>query len=116
MRMPFLEFITGGDLKFILAYVVVLGLFVFRLLKQSSADADLQRARRTVLWFLPLSGFTLLLGLMHSFYFLGQTGGAAPGLIYAGVARALITPVLGMALYILCQLILALVSTKKQSA
>ncbi len=56
-------------------------------------------------WILISSILSLLLGFMHSFYFIGKAGGVAPNLIFQGVSYALITPVLGVSLYIVCRIL-----------
>ncbi len=67
-------------------------------------------------WILILSVFSLMLGLMHSFYFIGKAGGIAPNLIFQGIATSLITPVLGIALYIICKTFKGIFNQKKQKA
>jgi len=119
MRMPFLEFITSGDLKFILVFLVFISIASFHFIKkiQSQSDpASLERHNLKInsaaFWILISSVLSLLLGLMHSFYFIGKAGGIAPSLIFQGVSTALITPVLGISLFILCKIFSGLFNAK----
>jgi biopolymer transport protein ExbB/TolQ len=63
-----------------------------------------------------LSVLSLLLGLMHSFYFIGKAGGVAPNLIFQGVANALITPVLGLCLFMICKIFSSLFNPSHDAA
>ncbi|GGG32482.1 hypothetical protein GCM10011344_36780 [Dokdonia pacifica] len=113
MRMPFSEFVTSGDLKFIIVFIIFSGWAIVHFFKKLSlrkqeVTIDLLQYHNTKInnaafWILILSILSLLLGLMHSFYFIGKTGGIAPNLIFQGVSYALITPVLGLCLFICCK-------------
>lgn len=115
MRMPFSEFITSGDLKFIIVFCIctsIAGYHFFKKLqtKKDKENQELlkhhnQKIGSAAFWVLILSVLSLLLGLMHSFYFVGKTGGIAPGLIFQGIANTLITPVLGICLYMVCRIL-----------
>jgi len=107
MRMPFLEFITSGDLKFIVVFIIFISIAFYHFFKKLQAKESIELNKHhnskisiAAFWILILSSLSLLLGLMHSFYFIGKTGGIAPSLIFQGVSYALITPVLGVCLFI----------------
>ena len=115
MRMPFLEFITSGDLKFILAFIIFSSVAIYHFFKKLQAkksEKNIELCKRhnskisnAAFWTLILSTLSLLLGLMHSFYFIGKAGGIAPNLIFQGVSYALITPVLGICLFIVSKIL-----------
>ena len=111
MRMPFLEFITSGDLKFVIVYVIFFGIACYAFFRKLSSTESQQKAafnlkiKHAAFWILISSVLTLLLGFMHSFYFIGKTGGIAPHLIFQGVANALVTPVMGIGLFILVKIL-----------
>ncbi len=114
MRMPFLEFITSGDLKFIIAFIIFFGVAIFHFVKKIKIKKNekslplIQQHNKKInnasTWILSLSGLSLLLGLMHSFYFIGKAGGASPSLIFQGIANVLVTPVLGICLFMICKI------------
>lgn len=120
--MPFLDFITRGDLKFIIVFILFSALALFHFFKKIQSkktpnynhEATLRntKIKNAAFWILSASILSLLLGLMHSFYFIGQAGGIAPALVFQGVSIALITPTLGICLYIICH-ILKTISTPK---
>ncbi|MEP0264663.1 hypothetical protein [Dokdonia sp.] len=113
--MPFSEFITSGDLKFIIVFLAFCSLAVYHFLKKIQArnhqdNLELiqyhnSKINNAAFWILISSVFSLLLGFMHSFYFIGKTGGIAPSLIFQGVSYALITPVMGVCLFICCKIL-----------
>jgi phosphoglycerol transferase MdoB-like AlkP superfamily enzyme len=122
MRMPFTEFLSNGDLKFVIVFIVFLSIAVFHFIKklrnQSTPALSAQhnlKINRSAFWILILSVLSLLLGLMHSFYFIGKAGGVAPNLIFQGVANALITPVLGLCLFMICKIFSGLYNTSRQT-
>ena len=118
MRMPFSEFILSGDLKFIIVFIVFSVIAVYHFIKklqarntegnQESIKLFNEKINNSASWILILSALSLLLGLMHSFYFIGKAGGIAPGLIFQGVSYALITPVFGVGLYIICKILVGI--------
>lgn len=118
MRMPFSEFILSGDLKFIIVFIVFSVIAVYHFIKklqarntegnQESIKLFNEKINNSASWILILSALSLLLGLMHSFYFIGKAGGIAPGLIFQGVSYALITPVFGVGLYIICKILIGI--------
>ena len=122
MRMPFIEFITNGDLKFIIAFVIFSVVAIYNFIikiqlrnkteKQSLIKHHNTKINNAAFWILILSTLSLLLGLMHSFYFIGKAGGVAPNLIFQGVSYALITPVLGLCLFIICKIFIGITSLK----
>lgn len=118
MRMPFTEFITNGDLKFIIVFVIFSAVAIFHFIKklqaknQSLINNHNSKINTAAFWILISSMLSLLLGLMHSFYFIGKAGGIAPHLIFQGVSYALITPVLGVCLFMVCKILKGLSNQK----
>lgn len=118
MRMPFTEFITNGDLKFIIVFVIFSGVAIFHFIKklqaknQSLINHHNSKINTAAFWILISSMLSLLLGLMHSFYFIGKAGGISPHLIFQGVSYALITPVLGVCLFMVCKILKGLLNLK----
>ena len=113
MRMRFSEFMISGDLKFIIVFsvftVIALVFFFKKLLTNKGEDSNTliqhynTKINSAAFWILISGVLSLLLGFMHSFYFIGKAGGMAPNLIFQGVSYALITPVLGACLFIICK-------------
>ena len=113
MRMPFTEFITNGDLKFIIVFIIFSTVSLYHSLKKLNAIKSENRQELAsyhnskidiaAFWILISGVLSLLLGLLHSFYFIGKAGGIAPHLIYQGISYTLITPVLGVSLFIICK-------------
>lgn len=122
MRMPFTEFILSGDPKFVITFVLFTGVAIYHFVQQlktkklpeneSRFNFHTARMNTAAFWILLLSVFSLLLGLMHSFYFIGKAGGIAPLLIFQGIANALATPVLGIALYAVVKLLAGILNPK----
>jgi hypothetical protein len=109
MRMPFTEFIASGDLKFMLA---ILAVFIISLIdffkKIKDREHQLkynQKLEKLSKWALILGVFALLLGLMHSLYFISMAGGINPKLLYRGLANTLIAPVFGFAVCVVIKLL-----------
>ena len=115
MRMPLSEFIISGDLKFIVAFIIFSSIATYHFIKKLQAKKSggnhepgryhNAKINSAASWILILSALSLLLGLMHSFYFIGKAGGIAPSLIFQGVSYALITPVMGIGFYIICKIL-----------
>ena len=114
MRMPFSEFITSGDLKFIIVFSIFLSVAIFNFIKKLKARKNQNvplvdyynlKIKTAGFWIIIASIFSLLLGFMHSFYFIGKAGGMAPNLIFQGVSYALITPTLGVCLFIIVNIL-----------
>lgn len=115
MRMPFVEFITNGDLKFVILFISFTSISIYHFVKKikvRNIEANERlitfhnsKVNMSAFWILISSVFSLLLGLMHSFYFIGKAGGINPSIIFLGVANALITPVLGICLFIICKIL-----------
>jgi len=123
MRMPFTEFITSGDLKFIIVFLIFTILAIVHFFKkfqirnqpenQSQIAFHNSKIYNASFWILISSVLSLLLGFMHSFYFIAKSGGGmAPNLIFNGVAYALITPVLGICLFIICRILKGVLNSK----
>lgn len=118
--MPFSEFIISGDLKFlaifIICMVVALIHFIKKIesLKKNDPEAVAFRNSRinaSSFWILIVSILSLLLGLMHSFYFIGKSGGIAPGLLFQGISFTLITPIVGLGFFIICRFLKEIYNT-----
>ena len=115
MRMPFSEFIASGDLKFMITFIIFFSLALYHFFKKIQArkyhnSIELiayhnSKINNAAFWVLISSVLSLLLGFMHSFYFIGKAGGIAPSLISQGVSYALITPVSGICLFICCKIL-----------
>lgn len=115
MRMPFIEFITNGDLKFLIVYSMFTVLAFYAFFKKLQAKNDNQdntletyynaKINSAAFWILISGVLSLLLGLLHSFYFIGKAGGIAPNMIFQGISYTLITPVLGVCLFIICRIL-----------
>ena len=109
MRMPFTEFLTNGDLKFVLIlYAFLIAAVIFFVKK--NANRNLQKnynlkINKLVNWSLLIAVFSFLLGLMHSFYFISKAKGIANHLLFAGLSNVIITPVLGIAIAMLIKLL-----------
>ncbi len=124
--MPFTEFITNGDLKFIIVFVIFSAKAVCHFVKKiksknSSEYQELVKYHNSKIdiaafWILISGILSLLLGLMHSFYFIGKAGGIAPNLIFQGISTALITPVLGVALFMICKILKGTFNSLKQKS
>lgn len=112
--MPFVEFISSGDLKFIIPFLILTGIavthFIKKLRTKNAGNPEAVSHRNSKIsmsasWILTLSALSLLLGLMHSFYMIGHAGGIAPNILFGGLSYTLITPVFGLGLYMICQLL-----------
>ena len=110
--MPFMEFIANGDLKFLIVFVALALYAAFHFSKKAIAvrkDGSVllsnyhnTKITQASVWMLALSALSLMLGLMHGFYFIGKAGSISPSTIFQGVSFALITPIFGICLYCLC--------------
>ncbi|MEN8126079.1 MAG: hypothetical protein ABFR32_13240 [Bacteroidota bacterium] len=109
MRMPFMEFIANGDLKFMATILILLVIAIIQFIKKiKNKENQLQINTKLIKlsnWSLILAVFALFLGLMHSLYFISKAGGIAPNLLYHGLANTLIAPVFGVAVCILIKLL-----------
>ena len=126
MRMPFTEFITGGDLKFMIALTLLAILVIAQFIKKVKANRAKEsdsmaieginlKMDKVIFWIPVLSLFSFLLGLLHSFYFISKIGGAAPALIFQGIAFTLVTPVYGLVIFMLCKIMKGLFNAKAHS-
>ena len=117
MRMPFIDFLTQGDLKFVLilyAFLIMAIVFFFKKLKQKEQQETYNvKIKKLVSWTLIISAFSLLLGLLHSFYFMSKVNGIAPNLFYGGLANVLVTPTLGVAISVIIKLFATPLTSKK---
>jgi len=109
MRMPFMEFITSGDLKFMLIIIALLITSIIQFIKKVKDKKNQLKINEKLIklsnWSFILAIFTLFLGLMHSLYFISKAGGIAPNLLFQGLANTLIAPVFGIAICIFIRLL-----------
>ncbi|MCF2875299.1 MULTISPECIES: hypothetical protein [unclassified Tenacibaculum] len=109
MRMPLLDFLTNGDLKFVVVlyvFLIVAFIYFFKKLKEKeNQEVYNQKIKKLVNWSIVISVFSLMLGLLHSFYFISKAGGVNNNLLFGGLSNMLITPTLGMAIAIVIQLL-----------
>lgn len=122
MRMPITEFISSGDLKFIIAFTAFTIVAASHYLKKIKARNQIEnkalenyhnsKINKAAFWIGTLSVLSLLLGFMHSLYFIGKAGGIAPNLIFLGASYALITPVMGVSFFIICKILAATFNAK----
>lgn len=107
--MPLLDFLTNGDLKFVIVLyiflIVAFGFFFKKLKKKENQDQYNQKIKKLANWSLIISVFSLMLGLLHSFYFISKSGGIASNLLFGGLANMLITPTLGIVVAIAIKLL-----------
>lgn len=126
MRMPLIQFLTGGDLKFLIAFLLFFGYIGYHFIqklkagKQNASPEQIAayeaRMRGGAFWILILSILYLLVGLLHGFYHIGNAGGMPPNMIFKGFSNTLITPIFGLALYIISKALSGLSSLKTKSA
>jgi len=122
MRMPFIEFITSGDLKFIIVFIIFSVIAIYHFIKklQSRRSKDYlllmeqhnSKINSAAFGILVSSILSLLLGLLHSFYFIGKAGGVSSNLVFQGISYTLITPVLGICLYMICKILSGILNPK----
>lgn len=112
MRMPLLDFLLGGDPKFMIAITILFVIAVVQFVRKRKVEDDLvidrinSRIGHLSFAIIMLSVISLLLGLLHSFYFMGTVSGIAPDLLFSGISRMLISPIYGLILFTLCRLLL----------
>lgn len=108
MRMPLSEFLTNGDLKFVIILYSFLIVGVFYLIKKytqkEKEEIYTTKLKNLVTWSLLVSVFSLLVGLLHSCYFISKTQGIASSLLFGGLVQALITPTLGVVIAMILKL------------
>ena len=109
MRMPFTEFLTNGDLKFVIILYAFLITAIIYFIKKTANKSEQKsynlKINKLVNWSLFISIFSLLLGLMHSFYFIAKAKGIANHLLFGGLSNVIITPVLGVAIAMIIKLL-----------
>ena len=117
MRMPLLDFLAKGDLKFVIilyTFLIVAIVYFFKKLRQKEAQEQYNlKIKKLVSWSLLIAAFSLLLGLLHSFYFVSQAEGIADNLLFGGLANMLITPTLGVAIGMIIKLLSTPIPVKK---
>jgi hypothetical protein len=109
MRMPLSDFLTNGDLKFVIILYIFLFISIYYFVKKIK-NRELQdvfnlKLNRLVTWSILISVFSLLLGLLHSFYFISKTNGIANNMLFNGLSNTLITPTLGIVITIIIKLL-----------
>lgn len=118
--MPLMEFLMGGDPKFMIANTLLFIIIVVQIIKRRKAVDSfvIDKANKllTQLSFtvIMLSVLSLLLGLLHSFYFIGASSGVAPGLVFSGLSRTLISPTYGLILFTISRLLMVFSAPKPQ--
>ncbi len=109
MRMPLIDFLTNGDLKFVLILITFFGLSLFyffqKIKNKENQNYYNQKINKLVIWSIFISIFSLLLGLLHSFYFISKANGIANNLLFAGLANVIITPTLGVVIAMINKLL-----------
>lgn len=109
MRMPLSDFLTNGDLKFIIILYIFLFISIYNFFKKIKSrklqDVHNLKIKKLANWSLLLSVFSLLLGLLHSFYFISKTNGIANNMLFSGLSNMLITPTLGIVITIIIKLL-----------
>jgi cytochrome bd-type quinol oxidase subunit 2 len=109
MRMPFTEFLSNGDLKFVLLlYAFLIAAIIYFVKKTANKEHQKiynLKINKLVNWSLYITVFSLLLGLMHSFYFISKAKGIANHLLFGGLSNVIITPVLGIAVAMIIKLL-----------
>lgn len=117
MRMPILEFLTNGDLKFVIilyAFLITAIVYFFKKLKEKEQQEKYNsKIKKLFHWSLLLSFFSLFLGLLHSFYFISKANNIANNLLFGGLANMLITPTLGLVIAIIIKLLATPLIIKK---
>ncbi len=117
MRMPLLDFLVNGDLKFVIilyAFLITSFVFFFKKLKEKENQEFYNlKIKNLINWSLLISVFSLLLGLLHSFYFVSKAGGIANNLLFGGLANMLITPTLGIVIAMIIKLLSTSILSKK---
>ena len=118
MRMPISHFLLSGDLKFVIVLFIFLIAAVIYFFKKKQRSEDQERynlaIKKLVNWSIHISVFSLLLGLMHSFYFISKAQGVAPHLLFGGLANVMITPTLGVVIAMIIKLLSTPLPIKKQ--
>lgn len=117
MRMPLIDFLTNGDLKFVITLVTFFGISVYyffqKIKNKENQNLYNQKINKLVTWSLMISVFSLLLGLLHSFYFISKANGIGNHLLFAGLANVIITPTLGVVVAMLNKLLATPIKLEK---
>ncbi len=117
MRMPLSEFLTNGDLKFVIILFIFLFTSIYYFIKKNKNKEHQEilnlKMNKLVIWCLYLSVFSLLLGLLHSFYFISKVQGVANNLLFGGLSNVLITPTLGIVIAMIIKLLSTPLPSKK---
>lgn len=119
MRMPLLDFLINGDLKFVIILnsllIISIYFFIKKIMLKTNKEFYNDKLLKLFKWTITISVFSLLLGLLHSFYFIANANGIAPKLLFSGLVNMLITPTLGIAISIIIQIFLSVNIKEKTS-
>lgn len=115
--MPFTEFLTNGDLKFVVILhtflIAAIIYFIKKINNRNDQEKHNLKINKLVNWSLFIAVFSLLLGLLHSFYFISKAKGIANHLLFGGLSNVLITPVLGVVIAMIIKLLATPLKEKK---
>ncbi|PQB09015.1 hypothetical protein BST83_01310 [Polaribacter filamentus] len=117
MRMPLSDFLANGDLKFVIILFLFLSIaiyyFVKKIINKEQQERLNLKMNKLVTWSIFMSAFSLMLGLLHSFYFISKVNGIANNLLFGGLANVIITPTLGIIIAMIIKLLSTPISSKK---
>lgn len=116
--MPLMDFLTGGDPKFMICNTILFIIVIVQIIKRRRAEDSfvIDRLNKQLghlsFTIIMLSMLSLLLGLLHSFYFIGAANGIASGLLFSGISQTLISPTYGLILFTISKLLMAFFTPK----
>lgn len=117
MRMPLSEFLANGDLKFVIVLCIFLSISIYYFIKKiTKKDQQVHlnsKMNKLVTWSLFIGILSLMLGLLHSFYFISKVNGIANNLLFGGLANVIITPTLGVVIAMIIKLLSIPIAAKK---
>ena len=117
MRMPLSEFLANGDLKFVIILFLFLSIsiyyFIKKIIKKDQQVHLNSKMNKLVTWSLFIGILSLMLGLLHSFYFISKVNGIANNLLFGGLANVIITPTLGVVNAMIIKLLSTPIAAKK---
>ncbi len=108
----------GGDPKFMIANTFLFIIVIVQVVKRRGAgeNAVIDKLNKQLshlsFTIMMLSLLSLLLGLLHSFYFIGEATGIAHDLLFKGLSRTLISPTYGLILFTVSRLLMAFFTPK----
>lgn len=116
--MPLMDFLTGGDPKFMIVNSLLFIAVLVQVIRRKKTEDNLlidklsKQLGQLSFTIVMLSLLSLLLGLLHSFYFIGQANGIATGLLYSGMSYTLISPTYGLILFLISKLLIGSIAPK----